>query len=222
MNLTLLLFETETTHAKDPNDPRTPLFSFYLCLSAPKIDADSFSFSFFAFSYSLFLPPPSAEAAPAGCMTCVVSPLLEIHCPLAGLPITNELLKVERSLLELNQRQTKLAELMANPNYSKVPVATKTKNEEQKSNDALEAEKLAASIANFKSVLTPEQSAQYILDKLASFEAEMGKLNAGLEKLVKALPVEKEKQPKKSLQKIAEAETEIKELQEQISKLKAQ
>jgi len=155
-------------------------------------------------------------------MSVVVSPLLEIHCPLAGLPITNELLKVERALSELQARQAKLADLMANPNYAKVPAATKAKNDEQQKNDALEAEKLQASIANFKSVLTPEQAAQYRLDKLASFEAEVAKLNVSLDKMVKALPADKDKQPKKSLQKIAEAEQEISDINKQIEQLKAQ
>jgi len=165
----------------------------------------------------------SSDAPPAGCMSSVVSPQIEIFTPLQGLvDVGGEIVKMEKAAHALKQRLAKLQEQMDGPSYAKVPAATRAKNDEQKANDSEELRKLTASIANFKSVLTPEQTAKYLADKAESFRVEAGKLQASIEKMRAALPADVEKQPKKSLQKIAEAEQELQDVQKQLEQLTTQ
>jgi chromosome segregation ATPase len=154
-------------------------------------------------------------------MSSIVSPQLEIFVPLQGLvDVGGEIVKMEKGAHLLSQRLAKLAEQMAGASYAKVPEATRKKNDEQKANDSEELRKLEASINNFKSVLTPAQRAQYLQDKADSFVAESAKLQASIDKMRAALPADVAKQPKKSLQKIAEAETELADVQKQLEQLK--
>lgn len=154
-------------------------------------------------------------------MSSVVSPLIEIHVPLSGLvDVGGEIVKMEKVAYALGGKIAKLREQMAGPSYSKVPQNTRTKNDEQLANDTLELAKLDDSIANFKSVLTPDQHKQYLSDKMASYALEADKLAKNIEKLRAALPADVAKQPKKSLQKIAEAEAELKDIEDQVAALK--
>jgi hypothetical protein len=165
----------------------------------------------------------SVESAPAGCMSSVVSPQIEIHVPLQGLiDVGSEIVKMEKSEFAVLAKVKKMRELMAGESYAKVPAQMKAKNDEQLANDTLEAQKIKASIDNFKSVLTPDQHAQYLADKLAVFHLDREKLVKNIEKLTAALPAEVDKRPKKSLAKIAEAEQELKEIEEQMETLKSQ
>lgn len=162
----------------------------------------------------------SDESPPAGCLSSVVSPLLEIHCPLAGMvDVGAEIVKMDKQALALQAKIQKMKALMAGAGYAKVPEATKEKNSAQLANDTMELEKLEASINNFKSVLTPDQLAKYVADKLASFAADKAKLEKNIAKLRASLPEDVEKQPKKTLQKIAEAEQDVREIEEQMAKL---
>ena len=154
-------------------------------------------------------------------MSTVVSPLIEIHVPLSGLvDVGGEIVKMEKVAYALSSKIAKLREQMAGASYAKVPANTRAKNDEQLANDSLELSKLDESIANFKSVLTPEQHKQYQSDKMAAYAVEADKLAKNIEKLRAALPADVEKQPKKSLQKIAEAEAELKDIEDQVAALK--
>ena len=153
-------------------------------------------------------------------MSSVVSPLIQIHVPLQGLvDVGVEIVKMERVQDALMGKLRKLKEQMSQASYAKVPEATRKKNDEQLANDSMELSKLDASVANFKSVLNPDQLKQYLNDKMASYALEADKLAKGIEKLKAALPAEVAKQPKKSLLKIAEAEQELAEVQEQIKQM---
>lgn len=155
-------------------------------------------------------------------MSSVVSPLIEIHVPLQGLvDVGSEIVKMEKTQYAAESKVKKLQQLMAGASYAKVPQATKDKNTAQLANDTLELEKIVASINNFKSVLTPEQHAKYLADKLAVFQSDREKLAKSIEKMVAALPAEVDKRPKKSLAKIAEAEQEMAEIDAQMTALKA-
>jgi hypothetical protein len=156
-------------------------------------------------------------------MSSVVSPLIEIHFPLAGVvDVGAEIVKMEKSHYAVLSKVRKLRELISGDSYAKVPEATKKKNDEQLSNDSLEAEKILAGIDNFKSVLTPEQHAQYLKDKVIVYQTDREKAIKSIEKLRAALPVEVDKQPKKSLAKIAEAEQDLKDIETQIAGLLVQ
>lgn len=162
----------------------------------------------------------SNAVPPAGCMSSVVSPLIQIHVPLQGLvDVGGEIVKMEKVSYALEQKLAKLNEQMSSASYAKVPEDTKKKNTLQHANDTLELQKLQASINNFKSVLTPEQTKQYLADKLASFQSEADKLSKSIAKMREGLPAEVSKQPKKSLQKIAEAEQEMKDIEQQMKDL---
>src|SRR5690349_8839180 len=90
----------------------------------------------------------SSEHPPAGCMSSVVSPVLQIHVPLAGLvDVGAEIVKMEKAEYALQSRVRKLRDLMAGAGYAKVPEATKEKNAAQLANDTAELDKLQASVA---------------------------------------------------------------------------
>lgn len=161
------------------------------------------------------------ESAPAGCMSSVVSPTVEIHVPLQGLvDVGAEIVKMEKGEAVVLAKVAKLLALMSGPSYAKVPAATKLKNDVQLANDRVEAGKIKVSVDNFKSVLTPDQHAQYMQDKIAVFAVDREKIVKNIAKLIAALPVEVDKRPKKSLAKVAEAEQELKDIDEAMAKLK--
>lgn len=150
----------------------------------------------------------------------MVSPLLEIHVPLAGLvDVGGETIKMEKAEAIVLAKVKKLKDQMASDSYAKVPAATKAKNDEQLANDTLEAQKMRIAIDNFKSVLSPDQLAQYQKDKLASAQSDRVKVAKKLEEFQASLPAEVAKQPKKTLQKIAETEAELKEIDALIASL---
>lgn len=149
-----------------------------------------------------------------------MSPLIEIHCPLSGVvDVGGEIVKMDKAALALQAKVKKMRDLMSGEGYAKVPEATRAKNSEQLANDEIELQKLNDSIASFKSVLTPDQLAKYVADKLASFAADRDKTMKSIEKLKAGLPAEEDKRPKKTLLKIAEAEQELREIEQQMANL---
>jgi hypothetical protein len=162
----------------------------------------------------------SDESVPAGCVSSIVSPLIEIHVPLQGLvDVGGEIVKMEKNEAAVLAKLKKLQDQMASDSYAKVPAATKAKNDEQLANDTLEAQKIKTSIDNFKSVLTPEQHAQYKKDKLTVAQTDRAKIVKKIDEFKASLPEDVSKHPKKTLQKIAETESELNEIDALIASL---
>jgi len=162
----------------------------------------------------------SSDKAPSGSLCNVVNPQVEVHIPLAGLvDVGQEVVKMEKTALRLEEVVATMKAKISAKGYEKTVADVQQKNAEKLAADTEELRKVLASIENFKSLMTPEQHTKYINDKKAALQAEADKLNKKVEELKKNLPPEPEKHPKKTLQKIAEHEDELKAVLARLEKL---
>lgn len=128
----------------------------------------------------------AATNLPAGCISTVISPELELRMPVAGLlDVTAELTKAENQRMKLVAEVRGLEVTMGRDGYEKTKAEIRTEHKEKLASGKALLVKIEESIALFSSLMTQEQinafreaKAKDIAEKLAGIEVGIAKVTA--------------------------------------------
>jgi valyl-tRNA synthetase len=163
------------------------------------------------------------EETPQGAINTVINAEIELFIPLKGLvDFGGELVKLEKNIesLEISIERSKAK--IAGPGFDKSSEDVRNKIRAQLQSEEEEIVKLRANYENFQSLMSAEEFSKYLEDKINLLGADIGRIQVNVDKLRAGLPAEVEKQPKKVLTKIAEAEAEQSKIQEKIANVQQQ
>ena len=133
------------------------------------------------------LPASQRASIPNGCTTSIVSPTLELHIPLRGLvDFGAEVVKMEKQRDALLQSSSVLRAKMAAPGYDKSPADVRSRNEAKLRDDAAEVEKLTASIDAFNALMSDDEKAQYLEQKVSAKRTDAERAKVAMDKILPA------------------------------------